>query len=54
MNKKIRLLGAVALTAGALAVAPAAGAATVSGSVGVTGQGETTWRASISQDWDKR
>ena len=54
MNKKIKLLGAVALTAGALAVAPAAGAAAVSGSVGVTGQGETTWRASISQDWDKR
>lgn len=55
MKKRVTLVGAGLLMAGsALAFAPTAGAAAVSGAVGATGQGEMTWRAGVVRDWDKR
>ena len=55
MKMSSRLLAAALLAAGStVAVVPAAGATAVSGAVGVTGQGEMTWRASLVHDWDKQ
>ena len=55
MKMRFKRLAAALLAAGSiLAVVPAASAATVSGAVGVTGQGEMTWRASLVHDWDKQ
>tara|TARA_R110002051_G_scaffold320598_2_gene406224 strand:+ start:7517 stop:8050 length:534 start_codon:yes stop_codon:yes gene_type:complete len=55
LSKRNKRLGAALLAlTGAVVAAPTAGAASVSGAVGATGQGEMTWRASLSHDWDKR
>ena len=45
---------ALLVLAGALAAVPAAGDTRIAGAVGATGQGEMTWRASLSRDWDRR
>ena len=55
MSTGTKVFGAalLALTS-AISTTTAAGEPAVSGAVGVTGQGEMTWRAGVSQDWDKR
>ena len=55
MNSRNKLAGITLLTlaATALTAAPAS-AANISAAVGVTGQGEMTWRASLVHDWDKQ
>ncbi len=58
MNKHLELaaMALAALASTALAVAPVHAQDSdnhVSASVGVTGQGEMTWRASLAHDWDR-
>lgn len=56
-RNKLAALTLAALTTTAMAVAPVHAEDSdnhISASVGVTGQGEMTWRASLSHDWDKR
>lgn len=56
-RNKLTVLTLAALTSTALAVAPAHAEDSdnhISAAIGVTGQGEMTWRASLVHDWDKR